>query len=176
MIGDQCDSPQSEPLSQCLEFCTTTPAIIKQNMDKTFINSLNKLAAIINKTFSKKILGMLQQRQPQKEHELGPTIYSLGTDLSFMGVRTKSLIKLEKLASLFSKVHQSDGKNLVWALKPAMLALVQHNYLKHPYIGVKLLVAYYLNGIIMLTAPIPPYSDDKMRSIQSNSRDLSGFG
>ena len=43
-------------------------------MDQTFINSLYKLAAKINRSLSKGILTFLQQEQPQKELELGPKI------------------------------------------------------------------------------------------------------
>jgi len=73
-------------------------------MDQTFLNSLKKLAATINKSISKEIIFVLQQEQPQKEHELESKIYALGTDLSCMGVTTKSLLKLEGLASLLSNV------------------------------------------------------------------------
>ena len=73
-------------------------------MDQTFLNSLNKLTTTINKSISKEILFMLQQEQPQKEHELESKIYALGTDLSYMGVTIKSLLKLEGIASLVSKV------------------------------------------------------------------------
>lgn len=82
-----------------------------------------------------------------------------------MGVTIKSLLKLEELASLLSKVDQSNGKSLNWALKPSMLALVQHKYLKHPCIWVKLLVASCLSSIMMLAAPIPPYNNDIMRRV-----------
>lgn len=60
---------------------TIVLVIIKPNMDRTFINSLNKLAATINKSLSKGIISMLHQDQPQEEHEVGPKIYALGSDL-----------------------------------------------------------------------------------------------
>ena len=129
------------------------------------MNPLNKLAASINITLSKGILSMLQQEQPQREHEIGYKILALGTDLRCMGVTTKSLLKLEELASLLSKVHQSDGKILIVALKPTVLALIQHKFLENSCIGFKLLVAFCLISIMMLTAPIPPYSDDIMRRV-----------
>lgn len=81
------------------------------------------------------------------------------------GVATKAILKLEELASLLSKVHQSDGKILVWSLKPTMLTLIQHNFLENPCVGVKLLVASCLSSIMMLTTPIPPYSDGLMRRV-----------
>ena len=108
---------------------------------------------------------MLQHKQPQKKHELGYKIYALGTDLRCMGVTTKSILKLEELASLLSKVHQSDGKSLICDLKLAKLSLTQHKFLEHPCVGVKLPVASCLSNIMMLTAPIPPYSDGLMRRI-----------
>ena len=58
-----------------------------------------------------------------------------------------------------------DEKNLIWALKRAMLALVQHKYLEHPCIVVKLPVASCPSSIMMLIAPIPPYNDDIMRRV-----------
>lgn len=38
---------------------------------------------------------------------------------------------MEKLASLLSKVDSSDGKELIWALKLAMLAVVQQVFEAH---------------------------------------------
>lgn len=46
-----------------------------------------------------------------------------------------------------------------------MLALIQHKFLEHPYVGVKLLVASFLSSIMMLIIPIPPYSDGLMRRV-----------
>lgn len=82
-----------------------------------------------------------------------------------MGVTTKALLKIEELASLLSKVHRLDWKSLIWALKPAMLALIQHKFLEHPCVGVILPVSYFLSNIMMLTTPVPPYSDDLMRRV-----------
>ena len=132
-------------------------------MDETFINFLNKLATKFNISFSKGILTLLQQEHPQKENELGYKIYAFGKDFRFMGFSIKAFFKLEQLASLLSKVDQIDGKSLIRALKPAMLALVQHMYLENPCIGVKLLFISFLSSIVMLTTLLPTYIGNIMR-------------
>ena len=62
-------------------------------------------------------------------------------------------------------MSQLEGKKLIWALKPAMLAFIQHKFLRGLCEGVKLLIASCLSNIMRLTAPIPPYSDDIMRRV-----------
>jgi len=115
-------------------------------MDKTFINSLNKPVAKANsKPFSKGVYAILQREQRkdvQKEREIGHKIYAVGTDLKHMRAKWKVLFKLDELDALLSKVSQLEGKKLIWALKPAMLALIQHKFLEEPCEGVKLPVAF----------------------------------
>jgi len=82
-----------------------------------------------------------------------------------MKIRWRILSKLEKLNELFSKVKQSDGRKLIWALKPCMLALIQPKFLEETCGGISLLVAACLGNIMRLTAPTAPYNDDIMRRV-----------
>jgi len=75
-------------------------------MDKTFINSCNKLAVANNKPFSKEMHTILQQEWPQEEHEMGHKIFALGTNSKHMSVRGKVLLKLDELDALLTKVNQ----------------------------------------------------------------------
>ena len=81
---------------------------------------------------------------------MGHKIFKLGIDLKHM----KVLFKLDELDALLSKVNQIEGKKLIWALKPAMLALIQHKFLEEPCEQVRLPVASCLSNIMRLTAPI----------------------
>ena len=80
------------------------------------MNSLNKLSAEISRPLSKRILTLLQQEKPQKEHELGHKILKLGSDLKHMRITWKVLFKLDHLDALLSEVNQLEGRKLIWAL------------------------------------------------------------
>ena len=101
----------------------------------------------------------------QGELGIGHRIFSLGTDLKHMKMTWRVLSKLDELNELLSKISQEEGKKLIWALKPAMLALIQPKFLEEPCEGVRLPVALCLNNIMKLIAPIAPYSDDVIRRI-----------
>ena len=77
----------------------------------------------------------------------------------------EALFKLDELDALLSNVNQLERKKLIWALKPAMLALIQHKFLAELCEGVRLPVASCLSNIMRLTTLIPPYSDDIMRGV-----------
>lgn len=92
----------------------------------------------------------------------GAKLFALGSELQ----RTKSAInlhKLEELDTCLSKVGQREWKELSWALKPSMLALIQPKLWQHPCEEVRLTVASCLNTIIVLTLPLRPYNNDLMR-------------
>ena len=96
---------------------------------------------------------------------IGHKILGLGTDLKHMNMTWRVMSKLDELNEILSKISQVEGKKLIWALKPSMLALIQPKFLKEPCKRVILPVALCLSNIMKLTTPIDPYSDDVMRSI-----------
>ena len=109
-----------------------------------------------NKPLSKGIHTLLQQEPPKdlkEEHELGHKIFKLGSNLKLMKITWRVLSKLDELDELLSKVSQLEGKKLIWALKAAMLALIQHKFLEEPCEGVRLPVASCLSNTMRLTAP-----------------------
>jgi len=95
----------------------------------------------------------------QKGQEIRHKILALGTDLKHTTVTWKVIFKPDELDALLSEVNL-EGKKLMWVLRPAMLALIQHKFLEEPREGVRLPVASCLSNIIRLTAPIAPYNDD----------------
>ena len=101
----------------------------------------------------------------QEELGVGHKSFALGIDLKHMKMSWRVLSKLDELNELLSKISQEDGKKLIWALKPAMLAFVQPKFFEEPCEGVTLPVAACLCNIMKLTAPIAPYNDDVMRRI-----------
>lgn len=112
---------------------------------------------------------------------IGHKILGLGIDLKHMKMTWRVMSKLDELNELLSKISQEEGKKLIWALKSAMLALIQPKFLEEPCEGVRLPVASCLNNIMKLTAPIAPYSNHVMRRIMrlivENFQDLdSGAG
>ena len=141
---------------------------------KIEVGSLNHHASEDQKTnpnsrpFSRGIYAILQKGQPkdlQGELEIGHKISALGTDLKHMKMSWRALSKLEEFNELMSTIDQAEGKKLIWALKPAMLAFIQPKFLEEPCEGVTLPVAACLSNIMKLTAPIAPYNDDIMRRI-----------
>jgi len=52
--------------------------------------------------------------------------------LKHMRVTVKALFKLDELDALLFEVNQLEGKKLLWALKPTMLALIQPEFLQYP--------------------------------------------
>lgn len=82
-----------------------------------------------------------------------------------MRVTWKVLFKLDELDGLLSKVSQLEGKNLMWALKRAMQALIHPKFLEEPCEGIKLPIAICLSNVMRLTAPIDPYNDDVIRRV-----------
>ena len=96
---------------------------------------------------------------------IGHKILALGTVLKHMKMTWRVLSKLDEFNELLSKISQEEGQKLIWALKPAMLALIQPKFLEEPCEGVKLPVSLCLSNIMKLTAPIAPYNDDVMRRI-----------
>lgn len=64
---------------------------------------------------------MLQEEKPKKEHDMGPKINAILINLGFMVVMVKRKFNLEDIDSILSKIDHSYGKNLIWALKLAML-------------------------------------------------------
>jgi len=82
-----------------------------------------------------------------------------------MKITWKVLFKLDELDALLSEVSQLEGEKLIWALKPAMLAFIQHKFLEEPCEGVRILVASCLSNIMRLTISIAPYTDDVMRRV-----------
>ena len=72
-----------------------------------------------------------------------------------MKITWRVLFKLDEHDELLPKVSQLEGKKLIWALKPAMLTLIQPKFLEEPC----------LSNILRLTSPIAPYNDDVMRRI-----------
>ena len=107
---------------------------------------------------------------------IGHKIFALGTDLKHMKMTWRVLSKLDELNEILSKISQEEGQKLIWALKPAMLALIQPKFLEEPCEGVRLPVALCLNNIMKLMAPIAPYNDDVMKRIMRLIVDFSGFG
>ena len=81
-------------------------------------------------------------------------IFALGTDLKHMKMTWRILSKLDELNEILSKLSQEEGKKLIWALKPAMLALIQPKFLGEHCEGVTLPVAACLCNIMKLTTPI----------------------
>lgn len=126
-----------------------------------FLNQPNKVVVDCNdsmrqnnKSFSRVAYGILQQEPPkdlQKGQELGHKIFALGTDLKHMRVTVKALSKLDELDEIPSKIDWLEGKKLMWALKPTMLALIQHKFFGETCKGIRLLVASCLIYIMKLT-------------------------
>jgi len=82
-----------------------------------------------------------------------------------MKVTWKVLFKLDEMNALISELNQLEGKKLIWALRLAMLSLIQHKFLEEPCEGVRLPVASCLSHIRRLTTPRAPYNDDVMGSV-----------
>lgn len=82
-----------------------------------------------------------------------------------MRVTWKFLFKIYELYALLSKVNLLEGKKLMWALKPAMLALIQRKFLDEPFEGVRIPIVSCLSNGTRLTAPIATYDDDVMKII-----------
>ena len=77
-----------------------------------------------SRPLSRGIYAILQREQSkdvQKGQEIGRKLFTLGTDLKHMKMTRRVLSKLDEL---LSKISQLEGKKLIWALKPAMLALI----------------------------------------------------
>ena len=85
--------------------------------------------------------------------------------MKHINITWRILSKLKEIDELLSKVKQTDGRKLIWALKPCMLALIQPKFLEEPCEGFRLPVASSLSNIMRLTAPISPYNDDVMRRV-----------
>ena len=122
----------------------------------------------IAEPFQGGIYAILQKGQPkylQGELGIGHRVFALGTYLKHIKMTWIVLSKLDELHELLSKISQEEGQKLIWALKPAMLALIQPKFLEEPCEGVILPVAACLSNIMKLTAPIAPYNDDVMRRI-----------
>ena len=112
-----------------------------------------------SRPLSRGICAILQKGQPkdlQEELGIGHKISDLGRELKHMRATWRMLYKLDELDTLLSEMKQSEGRKLIWALKPAMLALIQPKLLEEPCEGVSLLVASCLSSVMRLTAPIPP--------------------
>ncbi|GLJ36608.1 hypothetical protein SUGI_0736100 [Cryptomeria japonica] len=112
--------------------------------------------------FSKEFNDTFNGDQPRdlQKKEVGSWLYTIGLGLESLKLSNDVLSKLEELDSYLSKADQSDWRILNWALKPSMLALVQHRLLEHPCEEVRLAVASCHNEIIRMTALVAPYNDD----------------
>ena len=105
---------------------------------KTEVGSLNHHASEDhkkkpnNRPFSRGIYAILQKGQPkdlQEELGIDHRIFALRTALKHMKMPWTVLSKLNELNELLPKISQEEGKKLIWALKPAMLALIQPRFL-----------------------------------------------
>ena len=64
-----------------------------------------------------------------------------------MKMTWRVMSKIDELNELFSKVSQLEGNKLIWALKLAMLALIQPKFLEEPCEGFRLPVASCLSNL-----------------------------
>lgn len=139
---------------------------MNQQSDASMGCNIDQKIKLASRPFSKEIHAIFtheQLKDLQKEPEIGHKILALGTNLKLMRVAWKIFFKLDELDALLSKVRQLEGKKLIWALKLAMLALIQPKFVEEPCEGVRLPVASCLNNIMRLNAPVAPYNDDVMR-------------
>nr|GEV03547.1 armadillo-type fold [Tanacetum cinerariifolium] len=74
------------------------------------------------------------------------------------------LLLLNQAEKVLSLVEQTLTFSMQDALKPLMKALIHDDLLRHSDVDVKVAVASCIAEIIRITAPDPPYDDDRMRA------------
>lgn len=116
-----------------------------------------------NTPFSRKLHNMRMQKQQRdlnKENEVGNFLYALGMDLK-TGRSENCFLTFKKLESCLSKVDWS----LNWALEAVMLALVQARFLEHLGERVKFIIASCFSDILEIVSPFPPCNVDIMKRV-----------